>query len=155
MHVHTNTVCYELRRYDDDCRLAERSISMYKSCSCYSHVVKETQQKGRRLRGIVLEIRDKKWGGVGNSQWTTSALSWELMSFQASAGGCRGIALSQSKRDSITEPRNRVWGGFEAKLFLPAPFVHIWNARAWLWRRKRKGGGKWALGDKAYCGLCH
>ena len=32
---------------DNDCRLVEHSVSMYKSCSRRSNVVKETQQKER------------------------------------------------------------------------------------------------------------
>lgn len=73
--------------------------------------------------------------GEGSSQSTSSALSWEQVSFQLSAKDCWGTAFCQNLRESIPEPTSRVWEGSEAKLFLRAPHVHTWNGQSWLWRR--------------------
>ena len=54
MHVHTNTVCYELRRYDDDCRLVEHPVSTHKSCSWWSNVIREMQPKKSTFKGDIM-----------------------------------------------------------------------------------------------------
>ena len=88
---------------DFDSRLVEHSVSMYKSSSWCSNVVKETQQKEEKPNEKL------KFGGTGPvpiSDCSNLAFGREQTSFQTSAKDCWGSLFSHSLQESIPGP----WG---------------------------------------------